>query len=253
LKAFFPHVGGKQQLKNKIYAHFPINYKNLNYIEVFGGAGSLLFKKAKSNFEIFNDIDKNITNLFKSVQLDYQEVEKIAYELKINKEFFEIYKKEYTFIKSEDEIDFRCAALFLYLKKFSYGSKMKDFTTCQKSKKILATGGLKQHAERIKNVNILNLDFKKIITKYDNLDSFFYIDPPYLGGEKMYKNEKCFNEKNHMELSALLKNIKGKFVLSYNDTEAINHLYTNFDIIKVERSNSLATGTIYKELIIKNF
>jgi len=53
-----------------------------------------------------------------------------------------------------------------------------------------------------------------------------------------------------------LKNIKGNFVLSYND-DFIRNLYDGFDIQGVERSNNLSLNDgkrgVYKELIISNF
>ena len=53
-----------------------------------------------------------------------------------------------------------------------------------------------------------------------------------------------------------LEEIKGKFVLSYNDCKPIKDLYKNYNIITAERQNSLTTKSKsekYKELIIKNF
>ena len=54
-----------------------------------------------------------------------------------------------------------------------------------------------------------------------------------------------------------LKNIKGNFVLSYNDDDFIRNLYEGFDIQGVERSNNLSLNDgkrgVYKELIISNF
>ena len=54
-----------------------------------------------------------------------------------------------------------------------------------------------------------------------------------------------------------LANIKGKFVLSYNDHPFIRELYQGFTIEEVERSNSMGIAIggekKYKELMIINF
>ena len=56
-------------------------------------------------------------------------------------------------------------------------------------------------------------------------------------------------------LKDILKDIKGKFILSYNDCEFIRSLYSEFVIEEVERSNNLIQKDkpMYKELIIRNF
>ncbi len=50
-------------------------------------------------------------------------------------------------------------------------------------------------------------------------------------------------------------NIKGKFILSYNDDEYIRELYIDFRIERVERCNNLAVKSgknkIYGEVIIR--
>ena len=53
-------------------------------------------------------------------------------------------------------------------------------------------------------------------------------------------------------LKQCLSSIKGRFILSYNDSEFIRELYRDFEICSVERPNNLSRG-IYKELIIKNY
>lgn len=61
-----------------------------------------------------------------------------------------------------------------------------------------------------------------------------------------------FTESDHSRLKNTLDNIKGKFILSYNDDEFIRDLYKDYTIIDTERRNNLSKGS-YKELIIKNF
>lgn len=67
-----------------------------------------------------------------------------------------------------------------------------------------------------------------------------------------------FSESEHLQLNEILKNINGKFVLSYNDCEYIRELYKEFTIEPVTRNNNLVTryddkSNEYKELIIKNY
>ncbi|URS74476.1 hypothetical protein [Clostridium autoethanogenum] len=42
-----------------------------------------------------------------------------------------------------------------------------------------------------------------------------------------------------MRLNDCLKNVKGKFILSYNDCEFVRDLYKNFNINRVQRKHNL--------------
>ena len=67
INSFMAWVGGKKALRDEILARFPRNYKR--YIEVFGGAGWVLFHKPPGNdFEVFNDFNGNLVNLYRCVR-----------------------------------------------------------------------------------------------------------------------------------------------------------------------------------------
>lgn len=97
---------------------------------------------------------------------------------------------------------------------------------------------------------IENKDFESLIRNYDRPNAFFYCDPPYFKTEHYY--DAAFSEADHKRLKQCLSSIKGRFILSYNDSEFIRELYRDFEICSVERPNNLSRGT-YKELIIKNY
>ncbi len=85
---------------------------------------------------------------------------------------------------------------------------------------------------------------------------FFCSPNPYTTTEGYYKNGHSFTKDNHIRLRDVLKNIKGKFVLSYNDDEFVRELYDEFTIKEVSRKNTLSSQSNtkeFKELIIKNY
>lgn len=114
----------------------------------------------------------------------------------------------------------------------------------------LSTDHMEQIEKRLKSVVIENKDFENLIRLYDRPKALFYCDPPYHKTENYY--DVTFTEDDHKRLKTVLGNIKGRFILSYNDDEYIRELYKNYEIIPVERQNNLSRGS-YKELIIKNF
>jgi DNA adenine methylase len=85
---------------------------------------------------------------------------------------------------------------------------------------------LEEAKEILKNVPILNQSFETVIKKYDDKTTFFYLDPPY-------ENPKQSDYKDYVtpeQVYDVLKNIKGRFLLSYNDSSNIRNIFKEFNI-----------------------
>lgn len=82
--------------------------------------------------------------------------------------------------------------------------------------------------ERLATTYIENSDFRKLIPAWDSPDALFYLDPPYLLEEKLYAFD--FKESDHFDLREVIENIKGKVILSYNDSRQARKLYKGFKI-----------------------
>lgn len=64
MNSFISWIGGKKLLKKKIIEQFPEKFDR--YIEVFGGAGWVLFDKEKhAPMEVYNDINGDLVNLYR--------------------------------------------------------------------------------------------------------------------------------------------------------------------------------------------
>ena len=60
-------VGGKKALREEVVKRFPLFYER--YVEVFGGGGWVLFHKAPGNdFEVYNDYNGLLANLYRCVR-----------------------------------------------------------------------------------------------------------------------------------------------------------------------------------------
>ncbi len=62
MRSFLPYFGGKSRLVSTITPLLPPHHC---YVEVFGGAGWLLFGKEESPVEILNDISKDLVTLYR--------------------------------------------------------------------------------------------------------------------------------------------------------------------------------------------
>lgn len=252
MDSFLSWIGGKKLLRHTIIENFPDTKQFNKYVEVFGGAGWVLFVKDRhTSNEVYNDINSNLTNLFKCVKYHAEELQKELNFTINSRELFEEYISQ---INSKGLTDIQRAARYFYIIKLSYGSKGGSFGAIKKDVEKMKLY-LQEIQQRLTNVVIENECFKDIIVKYDSQETLFYLDPPYHSTEYFYDTE--FNEDTHIKLRDILQNIQGKFVLSYNDDEFIKKLYKGFNIIEVEKNHNLTSrynkNRRYKEVIIKNY
>lgn len=251
MNSFISRIGGKKLLRSKIIEQFPSAEEYDRYIEVFGGAGWVLFAKEKhANLEVFNDADCELINLYRCVKYHVEALQKeLEWNFVSREQFFDC--KEQLNIRGFTDIQ-RAARYYLLIKNSfgtdlrSFGVKGKNLDNCIDYLSIVK--------ERLRKTVIENKDFQSLIKTYDREKALFYLDPPYYQAEEYY--DVNFTEQDHIRLHDTLKNIKGKFILSYNNSEYIRQIYNRFTIIEVERHNNLVSKSgsqIYKELIIKNF
>jgi len=252
MNSFISWIGGKKLLRNKILEMFPEPGTFDRYIEVFGGAGWVLFSSDRhAKLEVYNDINGNLVNLFRCAKYHPEALQKeLELILMSREQFFDA--KEQLEIRSLTDI--QRAAKFYILIKESFGTDLHSFGVCSKNMKN-AVDYISDVSERLNNVVIENQDFERILKTYDKENALFYLDPPYYEAEKYYSDK--FTLENHLRLKEALVKLKGKFLLSYNDCEYIRELYSDYNIVEVERTHNLVRGgkkkPRYKELLIKNY
>jgi DNA adenine methylase len=252
LDSFISWIGGKKLLRDQIISRFPSEFGR--YIEVFGGAAWVLFRRDKhADFEVYNDFDGSLVNLFRCVQHHADELQReLAWTLN-SREVFEDFRVQHDM---RGLTDIQRAARFWALIKFSYGSDRRSYG-CSKKRANDSLDRLKEVQARLDGVVVEHRDFEQLIKVYDRPDALFYLDPPYVGTEDYY--EDGFTADDHDRLYAILKGIKGCFILSYNDDPRIRELYKDFKIDAIDRANNLAlryadkANKQYGELIISNF
>ena len=237
-------------------------------------------------FEVYNDFDRNLANLFRCMKErtmsvirelgfchlnsreDFIAIRRffeneqfddkyLSEELKLTELIFSNPEaKELTEMRKRITVDYdvRRAAMFLKLLRFSYSSSGKSYASQPFDiRKLFVL--ISQLQDRMANVVVENQDFETLIKHYDRPDAFFYLDPPYYSTEGMY--DVGFGWEDHVRLQETLKNIKGKFLLSYNDCNEIRELYNGFSMFDFSRTHSMAqryeAGKEFKELLIGNY
>lgn len=192
---------------------FPVH---TTYVEVFGGAGHVLMQKPPSNIEVFNDIDSDIANLFRVLRHRFDEFNEAIKYMPYSRELYPEYISEL-----ETETDsVRRAALWFAISHQSYSGIHGN--TWRVTYQRNSARQYRNHVDdlegvmhRLRNVQIENRSFEKILSAYDWEHTLFYLDPPYVPDTRRsggYKHEMTLED--HELLVEMLKEIKGKFILS---------------------------------------
>lgn len=92
--------------------------------------------------------------------------------------------------------------------------------------------------ERLAGVVIECLPYHQLIPRYDRPETLFYVDPPYWGSEADYGPG--FAAADFARLAQLLRDLRGRFLLSLNDTPEVRALFGWAALEEVETSYSIA-------------
>jgi len=256
MKGLIGRTGGKSRLKKKIRAMIP---PHTTYIEPFVGGGSVFFSAPAdpNRKEVINDKDKEIAQIYMDVK---NHGDKIT-ELRVpNKEEFNRLKNKTSFSSPVERLKRN-----LILSIYSFRSDRRNFAFSKAREpelmaRVRQGSPQKKYAkykERLKNTRILNQDYRTVVKKYDNPNAFIYLDPPYSTAveNKDYND----NDINIEDIINLLKTVKGKFILSYDNNPTAKRLARDagFKVMTVMTKYTdgrTGGGAINKkELLIRNY
>ncbi len=221
---FLRWPGSKYRLAPRIVGLLP---DHRTYVEVFGGAASVLFLKERSRYEVFNDIDGNVVNFFRvlrSPRRCRRLVDLVARTPYSRAEFERA-------VGCTGELSrlgpVRRAHVFLILCNMAFTGAQGNLGTLVpgqfQSELDRARDGLRiwrnlpltivAAAERLRGVLIEGQDWRHILDRFDRRGVLFYVDPPYLSRRRsLYTYSMSGVE--HVELLERLKECRGKVVVS---------------------------------------
>lgn len=247
-----PWIGGKRRLARHILPLFP---EHTCYVEPFCGAAALYFMKEPSKAEVINDINGELINLYRVIQHHLDEfVRQFRWAL-VSRDIY----RWLQMTPAETLTDIQRAARFYYLQKQSFGGKLEGqtfgtgTTSPPRLNLLRIEEELSQAHLRLSRTTIEHLGWETCIKKYDRRHTLFYCDPPYWQTEGYGVD---FGFENYTALAALGVALKGKMILSLNDTEEMRETFSGFHIETVDIRYSLQTenrAEVKRELIIRNF
>jgi DNA adenine methylase len=277
------YIGGKARIGKWIVPFIPKNIET--YVEPFGGMYWVFFKTKLNEYPnlktvVYNDFNGLNANLFRCSK-DYDRlwdelnkypcqqvgVENTPPEYE---EMFNQFQQEvfHSGIDITENNRFEVAAKYVYVltQVFSGSkpetSKYTDYKGKYRCKILIFMDKLKNkefrdHFDKITFVE--NLDFQILIEMYDSPNTYFYVDPPYWKTENYYSNHD-FDRNDHERLANSLKQIKGKFSLSYYDFPILrkwfpvdDYLWEMKEFAKAASAKSGVKQNMGEELLIMNY
>src|SRR6185437_184929 len=228
MKTPVSYYGGKQKLATKICSLIP---EHRLYCEPFTGGGAIFFAKQPSSVEVLNDTNKELMNFYRTVQNEFVGLEK---EIRITLHSRDLHRRASVIYNNPDlftEIKRAWAVWLLSCQSFcsqldsTFGYDVAKNTTTKKiiNKRDSFTEDL---AIRLQNVQLECADALYVIRSRDNLESFFYCDPPYFNSDCGHYDG--YSEQDFENLLITLSQIKGKFLLSsYPSNVLLKHAKAN--------------------------
>lgn len=238
--------GGKFLLADWIVSHFP---DHRTYVESFGGGGSVLLKKKKSHFEVYNDLDGEIVNVFRVCRDHLERLRELIILTPYSRDEF---VKSY--IPTDDPIEqarrtiFRSYAAFgstgISGKKTGFRGLGRQSGTVPSMDWANYPDAMQAISSRLRGVVIENRDAHQVMATYDSLSTLHYVDPPYVHSTR---NKHCagqgyryeMTEQQHLELLHFIMSLSGMVVISGYDHPIYREILTDW---KVLERRSMADG-----------
>ncbi|ALC15667.1 site-specific DNA-adenine methylase [Desulfuromonas soudanensis] len=251
-RPIIPWIGGKRRLAKHLLPLFP---KHTCYVEPFCGAAALFFLKPPAKVEVINDINGDLVNLYRIVQHHLEEFCRQFKHALVSRQIYRWLK----ITPGETLTDIQRAARFYYLQKMGFGGKVDGHvfgiaaTSPPRLNLTRIEEDLSQAHLRLSRVYVEHLDWQACITKYDRPGTLFYLDPPYWETEGYGVD---FDFDQYLAMASLLREIKGKAILSINDHPDIRDAFKGLPMDTVGINYTVGgagKGAKRVELIIRNW
>ncbi len=187
------------------------------FVDVFAGSGSVILNIRAVN-TVYNDLNRDLYTLFSVLKNNFSPLYKAADALaKDRKMFFDYYDGRIVIDIGNPDVERAFATFFNFNAGFggmgeTYGKKDKSlYGTYRKN-----VANLLIAEPKIRKMKIENMDFREIIDKYDDQNTFFYLDPPYPGKNWYVHN---FLENDFTDLNDTINKIHGTYLINFNSMD----------------------------------
>jgi len=250
------YIGGKRKLSRMICRAID-RIPHHSYAECFIGMGGVFLRRTRvPAAEFINDWSEDVSTFFRILQRHYQAfLDMLRFQLATRAGFERLMK-----VDPATLTDLERAARFLYLQRLAFGGKVSgrafgvDPVSPSGFDMSKIAPLLEAIHERLCGVTIERLHWSDFVTRYDRVETLFYLDPPYYGCEGDYGAE-LFDRGQFPLMADQLAGIAGTFLLSLNDHPDVRRIFAKFGMVEVEANYSVGGGDKLQragELVISN-
>jgi DNA adenine methylase len=246
-------LGSKKMVikTTKILELFP---KHDMFIDMFFGAGGLFFGKPKAKYNICNDKDSDVFNLFQVVQTRKSDLEEAFIQMPIHHDLFQYWRNNH-----ESDPILR-AIRFLMLSNFGFMGKTETLRFGFQNQKSILYNNIQKTFNFISNVQFTNFDFRDLLQSIpfrhgikDKGRSFIYADPPYQGTDNNYAPNCQFNQNDTIDLFKVLVSGGIRFAISEFDNPIMLDLAREYKLHVTYLGQRRNLGNRRNEILIHNY
>ncbi len=250
-KPVFRRAGGKRRLIKHFEDWLPVRPQS--FVEPFCGGAAVLLSREKpvGVLEVLNDLNQEITNVYRCIRHHGAEVVRCLDWMPNSLAEFKAQ------VKAAPDTDILRAVRWLYLNWLSFGSTGDSFGWSRgvgggaakridnKQADILAL------AARLQGVIIDCRDYAAVLKTFDAPGAFFFVDPPYLKGDCEYA---AWGMPEFETLARQLRNLQGDWVLTTSGHQEMKDLFSSWcEVREITRQRGIdnKTAAKYAELVIR--
>lgn len=242
-------LGNKRKLAAKLLPHFP---PHEIYVEPFFGAGGMFFNKPKAKYNILNDLDREVFNLFNCVLHCREQLEAAWVAMPVHQELWDRWRKGEV---PEDPILRACR--FLFLSNFGFLGKAQTMRYMSGNTKRLVLDRMDNVWGMLWDAEFGCQDFRELfrripaLTKGEQARAFIYADPPYLGCAHNYQSG--FTAKDCADLFSTLQGTGARWAMSEFDHPEIIALAAShaLNVLRIGERKNLKNRRV--EILITNY
>ncbi len=240
------YPGGKSRAVETIRGYIPEDTKEL--VTPFLGGGSLELACAASGMKVYGaDAFEPLVNFWKQAKAHPVRLsERVRCYHPLTKPKF--YNLQKGFEDMEDPLD--RAAVFFVLNRCSFSGTTLSGGMSPGHPRFNENAIDRLRNFRASNLEVRHADYKDMIRRHEN--KLLYLDPPYANGGRLYGDQGNMHEGfDHEALADLLKQRDG-WVLSYNDSDLVRDLYTDYNILAPSWNYGMSGDKKSKEILVIN-
>lgn len=198
------------------------------FTESYFGGGAVFFAKEPAESEVINDINAMVVNFYEVMRTDFDNLKAKIEATLFSRASYTVATSIYRIPHLFDPLQRAWAFYIATNMGFScnigswgydkYGKRVKAF----RNKKLQFDESI---LKRLEHVQIEHHDACEVIKSRDTVDTFHYVDPPYVGDTDTRPvnqgHYSGYSEEDYIKLLDTLSKVKGKFLLSSYPSELL--------------------------------